>query len=110
VPYKRRVSKERDGQITNAAVALFERGLRRKARGEPLPQELLSLSCQLAVELHLRPWNDCPLLDCDGDKPPPWVTGDLEVSDWWRSKEIRRQLEAAVAAERAARRKPLPVA
>jgi len=65
--------------------------------------QLNKISCELARELQFQPWNDCPLLECGGESPPDWMTGELAIADWWRSKGIRRELEAAVRAQRAAR-------
>jgi hypothetical protein len=83
-------------------IDLFERGakLMRRRQTESIYNELNEISCQLARELQLKPWVPCPLLQCDDDQPPDYTTGDLAIANWWRSKGIRRELEAAVQARR----------
>jgi hypothetical protein len=106
---RRPISRQAAPRITLAAVDLFERGVRlmRRRQTDEVYNQLNKISCELARELQFRPWNDCPLLECGGESPPDWMTGELAIADWWRSKGIRRELEAALRerrrAERAAR-------
>jgi hypothetical protein len=88
--------------ITPAAVALFERGLRLRAKKD-WSSEIAANAFALEVELSMKPWNEDPF-DCDDDTPPDWMTGEFERSDYARSHAIRRELEAALRAKRRARR------
>lgn len=99
---RRPISRQAAPRITLAAVGLFERGVRlmRRRQTDEVYNQLNKISCELARELQFRPWNDCPLLECGGESPPDWMTGELAIADWWRSKGIRRELEAAVRARR----------
>jgi len=99
---RRPISRQAAPRITLAAVDLFERGVRlmRRQQTDEVYNQLNKISCELARELQFRPWNDCPLLECGGESPPDWMTGELAIADWWRSKGIRRELEAAVRARR----------
>ena len=99
---RRPISRQAAPRITLAAVDLFERGVRlmRRRQTDEVYNQLNKISCELARELQFRPWNDCPLLECGGESPPDWMTGELAIADWWRSKGIRRELEAAVRARR----------
>ena len=89
-------------RITPEAVQLFAEGrrLQKRPRTEKNHYVLLDISCQLDHTLGLQPWNDCPLLDCGGHAPPKWMTHEPEIADWWRSKQIRRELEQALEAKR----------
>jgi hypothetical protein len=69
---------------------------------------LNDVSYELAVELGLKPWNDCPLLDCQPNEPPAFLDSPHEIADWHRSKGIRRELQTAIQARRKAARKPPP--
>ena len=97
MPYKRRGSKERDTRITGAAVSLYERGKRLIARGDE--DGLRDVSFQLAIELKLKPRNECPL-DCDEGTPPDYMDTDAEIADYIRSRAIRLELEQALRARR----------
>ena len=89
-------------RITPEAVQLFAEGrrLQKRPRTEKNYYALLDISSQLDHALGLQPWNDCPLLDCGGNAPPKWMTHEPEIADWWRSKQIRRELEQALEAKR----------
>jgi len=96
MPRKRRIDKSRDTRITGRSIDLFERlmRLRRQQRWSP---EIRDLSCELDAEIGIKPWNSNPALDCDDDEPPTWMNDPEKVEDWWRSREIREELEAALS-------------
>jgi hypothetical protein len=111
MPYKRRVSKGPGTKITPETLELYRRGLqlhRRQDRSVE-DQRAYSRACsELDLALGLKPWMESPLDTVGLDAPPDWMTGELEVSDWHQSAGIRRQLEAALAAQRKARRRTPP--
>jgi hypothetical protein len=91
--------------ISPDAITLFERGKRLIARGDYDAPALRDISYQLAVELKLKPWLCCPLVDCVGySEPAEWMDSDREREDWFRSAAIRDQLEQALKARRKAER------
>src|SRR5262249_16125942 len=101
MPFKRRVSKIREVQITSQAVALFERGIKltQRTRSEATDRELSDVSFEAGRGRGLKPWNDCPLVDCE-HKDPPSFLGEHGVEDWQRSRGIRLELEAALRERR----------
>ena len=91
-------------RITPEAVALFRRGLRLIRRGDEDRREYLDVCYELDRVLGLRPWQE-PVLDTVGfDAPPDWMDSGPVIADWHRSANIRRQLEAALAAARKVKR------
>jgi hypothetical protein len=94
-------------RLTPRALDLFEHGARLMRRG-PNTSGLSDVSYELALELGLKPWNDCPLVDCQSNEPPRFLTTEAEISDWWRSKAIRRELQTALQERRKARREAPP--
>jgi hypothetical protein len=101
MPMKRRLAKAREPQITDAAVTLFERAkkLLRRPESEQSERELLDISCELAVELHLKPWAICPLDTLGFTGPSPW-----EGDSWWPAAALADELEAALRKRRKAAR------
>jgi hypothetical protein len=89
--------------INDAAVVLFERGLRLIARGDD-GARLNELSYELAAALKLRPWHTCPFDTVGYSEPPDWMKSLAEHDDWYRSAGIRNQLQLALKARRKARR------
>jgi hypothetical protein len=71
---------------------------------------LSDISYELACELGLRPWADCPLLDCQPNEPPAFLNSPHEIADWHRSKGIRGELQAAIRQRKKAAREPPPEA
>jgi hypothetical protein len=112
MPFKRRVHKLREVQISPEAVALFERGIKltQRTRSEEVDRELSDISFELARALGLKPWNDCPLVDCEHKDPPSFLHDGPEVDDWQRSRGIRLELEAALRERRRAARGLPPAA
>jgi len=106
VPYKRRGTKARDGQITDAAVELYRRGLKSMRRDDE--DVLADFSGRLARELGLRPWCTCPLDTIGYSEPPEWEREGLAAEDWYRSAAIRDQLEAALRDKRRAAQRKAP--
>jgi len=91
-------------RITPEAVALFRRGLRLIRRGDEDRREYLDVCYKLDRVLGLRPWQE-PVLNTVGfDIPPDWMDSEPVIADWHRSANIRRQLEAALAAARKVKR------
>ena len=68
---RRPISRQAAPRITLAAVDLFERGVRLMRRRQT----------DEVCELQFQPWNDCPLLECGGESPPDWMTGELAIAD-----------------------------
>jgi hypothetical protein len=96
-------------RLTPRALDLFEHGARLMKRGPNAPG-LNDVSYELALELGLKPWNDCPLVDCQANDPPSFLNTAAEIADWHRSKAIRRELQAAIQARKKAAREPPPEA
>jgi len=89
-------------QITNAALDLFEKGLRLRRRQE-WSREIADNAYQLILELGMKPWNE-DVFDCDSDTPPDFMRSPAELEEYARSREIRLELEAALRAKRKAAR------
>jgi hypothetical protein len=102
MPYKRRITKERDGQITSEAVEIYRRGLKAMRRGDD--DVLRDFSYRLAGELGLKPWMTCPLDTIGHTAPAGWEDTDREREDWHRSKALANRLEKALRARRRATR------
>jgi len=87
-------------RISVEAIDLFERGVRLQRRRETqaVYDELNRISVELGRTLGLRPWVPCPLLNCDAEKPPDYTTGELAIANWYKSRGIRLELEAAIRA------------
>jgi hypothetical protein len=103
MPMKRRTSKERNlPRITVRAVDLFERGLRLQAQRNQT-REFADIAVALGQELGMGPWQ-ADVFDCYKDEPPYWLTERDKVEDYWRSRQIRLELEAALRERRKARR------
>jgi hypothetical protein len=92
--------------ITPQAVALFEQGTRlmRRRQSKEVKSAVSDVTFELARVLGLKPWNDCPLTDCDGSEPPTYLHSAFEIEDWWRSRWLREALQDAVQARRKAER------
>ena len=101
MPFKRRISKARDGAITDASVTLYERARKLLRRPESAETEraLNDLSYQLGAELGLQPWATCPLETLGYSKP-----SYEDSEDWSRAAEIAEALTAALRARRKAAR------
>jgi hypothetical protein len=103
MPYKRRVSKDRgEPQITPIAIDLYQRARQLQQRRKQSPEterELSDLSFRLSAELKLARYEEDPL-DCDREQPPRWLKTEYEVEDYFRSRQIRQQLEQALKARR----------
>jgi uncharacterized protein with von Willebrand factor type A (vWA) domain len=106
MPYKRRLSKANATKITPEVLALFKEGQRlhhRQDRSDEDRRAYSRASYALDAALGLRPWME-PVLDTVGlTEPPEWMDTELEQTDWHRSAELRRQLEAALVVQRARR-------
>ena len=103
MPYKRRNgSKQRDGQITDAAVTSFEEGLRLRRR-ERWSTAIAANALALAIALGMKPWNP-DVFDCDDGTPPDDMRTDMEIADYHRSRGIRLDLEQALRERRRAAR------
>jgi hypothetical protein len=89
--------------INDAAITLFERGLRCTTRGDE-GDALNRLSYELGSALKLRPWHFCPFDTVGYSAPPGWMKSEAERADWFRSAGIRDQLQLALKARRKARR------
>jgi hypothetical protein len=99
MPFKRRISKARDGAITDVAVTLYERArkLARRPATEANERALNDLSYQLGAELGLKPWMTCPLETLGYAKP-----AYEDAEDWSHATEIAEALTAALRARRKA--------
>lgn len=99
------IARQAAPQISSAAVDLFERGIRlmRRKPSTQVEDELRNIWQELHLILGLQPWQESPL-DCDEPEPPSFVTGELAIANWCRSRGIRLELEAALRARREARR------
>ena len=102
MPRKRRVDKTRDGRITNRAVDLFELGLKLRAQQRDR-HEIDDVAIALVQALGLGPHQWDPLLDCNDDEPPTWLTDPDKIEDYHNSRQIRLDLEAAMRERRRAR-------
>jgi len=90
MPVKRRVSKQREHQITPHAIALF-RKLRRK---QPGSEAWWQLHNALFDELATKPW-DWPIVE-DPDLPlHPSKQPDLEARQRWRELERAAAMQLA---------------
>jgi hypothetical protein len=97
------ISRTPNPHITPEAIALYEKGKRFIARGKYDAPELSQISYELGRVLGVRPWQCCPLVDCVGySEPADWMDTEREREDWFRSAEIRDQLETALRARRKA--------
>jgi hypothetical protein len=92
-------------KITREAVELFRSGLRllRRPDGED-SREYLDICYELDRVLGLRPWEESILNTVGYNEPGEWQNTEAERTDWFRSKDLCRQLDAALAAERKAKR------
>jgi hypothetical protein len=88
--------------ITPEAIALFERGLRLRAKKD-WSSEIAANAFALEVELGMKPWEE-DVFDCNDDTPSDWMTGEFEIDDYRRSRAIRLELETALKAKREAQR------
>jgi hypothetical protein len=104
MPGTRRIPPTRHAtpRVTPRAVMLFEQVMKLKRRQGWSPA-IRDLSCELDFELGMKPWNP-DVLRCDSDEPDrDWPLGP---EDYYRSRKIRRVLEAAVHARRQAAKPP----
>src|SRR5262245_15416155 len=104
MPVKRRLSKLREHAIDAEAVLLFERGLRLRARRHRSIDDMRaygSAASDLDRALNVRLWSTSVLDTVGETKPPSWMHHHLELALWDQAAELRRQLEAALAAQRA---------
>ena len=96
------ISRSPGPRVTAHAVTLFEEVMKLKRR-EGWSRAVLDLSSELDAELGMRPWNP-DVLRCDRDEPDrDWPLGP---ADYYRSRAIRLELEAAVRARRQATKPP----
>jgi hypothetical protein len=102
MPYKRRLSKARNVQITPEAIRLYERAkqLKRRKQTEEVQRELNDLWGELHFALELRPYDQSPI---DGP-PPEKPSGNHpeQIASFERECSAYEGLEAALR-ERASR-------
>src|SRR5437763_1423093 len=80
MPMKRRTGKRHAVSITPEAVALFERGMRLRAK-EEWSSEIAANAAALGVALGLPPWAE-DVFDCPCDDPPDGATTEFERADY----------------------------
>jgi hypothetical protein len=109
VPVKQWTTKERRLVVTETMLELYARGCEILTEGSDEEWEdeggRRREFGQIDVELHgllkRRPW-EASVFDVDLDgEPPHWLRGD--TNDWRSAQELRRQLEAGLAARRRGR-------
>jgi hypothetical protein len=90
--------------IQSVDVELFRDGLKlrdRRHRSDDAMRSYGSAARDLDRHVGVKLWST-PVLDCVGmDAPPSWMTGAFEVALWHQSKAIERELQQALAAQRA---------